>query len=206
MLNLFALKVKSILDVFVSFLLILLLSPLFIICIAVIYFDDGFNPIFVQKRIGINGKSFKMYKFRTMRPNSEHIGSGYYCFEGDPRITKYGKLIRKYSLDELPQLFNVLKGDMSLIGPRPAILDEFEKENINDENIDKIYLRTIVKPGISGYSQVYSRNSIDWNKKLELDSRYLSYKPFKRIFIDLKIIFLTVSEIIFSKGVYDIRN
>lgn len=206
MLNLFALKVKSILDVFVSFLLILLLSPLLIICIAVIYLDDGFNPIFVQKRIGINGKSFKMYKFRTMRPNSEHIGSGYYCFEGDPRITKYGKHIRKYSLDELPQLFNVLKGDMSLIGPRPAILDEFEKENINDENIDRIHLRTIVKPGISGYSQVYSRNSIDWNKKLELDARYLSYTPFKRIFIDLKIIFLTVSEIIFSKGVYDIRN
>ena len=206
MLNLFALKFKSALDIFISFILILLLSPLLFICYIIIFLEDGFNPIFVQKRIGKNGNSFNIYKFRTMRPNSEHLGSGYYCYEGDPRITKSGKYIRKYSLDELPQLFNVLFGDMSLIGPRPAILDEFEQENIFEENIEKIYLRTIVKPGISGYSQVYSRNSIDWNKKLEMDCVYLNYPPYKRIFIDLKIIFLTFSEIIFSKGVYDTKD
>ena len=96
MLNLFALKFKSALDIFISFILILLLSPLLFICYIIIFLEDGFNPIFVQKRIGKNGNSFNIYKFRTMRPNSEHLGSGYYCYEGDPRITKSGKYIRKY--------------------------------------------------------------------------------------------------------------
>ena len=90
MINLFALKFKSALDIFVSFILILILLPLLVICFVIIFLEDGFNPIFIQKRIGINGISFNMLKFRTMTPNSEHKGSGYYCYEGDPRITKCG--------------------------------------------------------------------------------------------------------------------
>ena len=206
MINLVSLKLKNLLDLFISFFLIVFSSPILIICFLIILIQDGYNPIFVQKRIGFNGKTFRMYKFRTMTPNSEHSGSGYYCFEGDTRITKIGKYIRKYSIDELPQLFNVLKGDMSLVGPRPAICDELEKENIKEINIQKINLRTTVKPGISGYAQVYSRNSIDWNTKLEMDCHYLSFPPYKRIFIDLKIICLTFLEIIISKGVYDTKR
>lgn len=206
MLNLISEQLKFILDFFVSFFLFLILSPLFIICFFIKYFEDHHNPIFVQKRIGINGRLFKMYKFRTMTPNSEHSGTGYYCYKDDPRITSFGKFLRKYSLDELPQLFNVLKGDMSLIGPRPAIEDEFESENILYKNLKYITLRTKVRPGISGYSQVSLRNAADWNHKLEMDYRYLNYPPFKRIFIDLKIIFLTVFEIISSKGVYDLTK
>ncbi len=206
MLNLLSTKVKLILDFSVSIILFFILSPIFIICLSIKYFEDFHNPIFIQKRIGKNGRSFEMYKFRTMTPDSEHSGTGYYCFKGDPRITNFGKFLRKYSLDELPQLFNVIKGDMSLIGPRPAIIDELVGEKILDKNLKKITFRTIVKPGISGYSQVYLRNAADWNKKLEMDYLYLSYPPIKRIFLDLKIIFLTVFEIIYSKGVYDLMK
>ena len=199
-------KIKFILDFLFSILLLIVLSPIFIICFLIKYFEDFHNPFFIQKRIGKDGYTFKMYKFRTMMPDSEHSGTGYYCYEGDKRITNFGRFLRKYSLDELPQIFNVIKGEMSLVGPRPAIVDEFEGENILEKNFKKIKFRTTVRPGISGYSQVYLRNSADWNNKLEMDFHYLSYRPFKRNFIDLKIIFLTFIEIVSSKGVYDLMK
>ena len=190
-------------DLFFSLTSILILSPIFLLIYFLIFFDDKGDPIFKQMRIGYKGKLFKMYKFRTMNVGSEKEGTGYFCYEDDKRITRLGRILRKYSLDEIPQLFNIFEGKMSLVGPRPAIYDELDSEKIDQANIDLIYLRTLVKPGLTGYAQVISRNDLNWNDKLKLDKEYLMVKPGKRIILDIKIIFLTVKELFFSSGVYD---
>ena len=196
--------IKRIFDLFVSLFLILLFLPLIIFLSLLIYLEDKSFPLFFQERIGYRGRIFTMIKLRTMTTrNIEVQHNKYHCYENDPRITKIGKFLRKYSLDELPQLFNVFVGDMSLVGPRPAIVDELENEIIDQKNFLIIQERVAVKPGITGYAQINSRNDVTWNQKLELDKVYLTYKPYKRFFIDFFIIFLTISEIILSKGVYD---
>jgi lipopolysaccharide/colanic/teichoic acid biosynthesis glycosyltransferase len=196
--------IKRIFDFFVSIFLILLFFPFIIFLSLLIYLEDKSFPLFFQERIGYRGRTFKMIKLRTMtNRNIEVNHNRYHCYENDPRITKVGKFLRKYSLDELPQLFNVFIGDMSLVGPRPAIVDELENEFIDQKNFLIIKERITVKPGITGYAQVNSRNDVTWNQKLELDKVYLTYKPLKRLFVDFFIIFLTISEIILSKGVYD---
>tara|TARA_Y100001978_G_C23680047_1_gene428507 strand:- start:1426 stop:1953 length:528 start_codon:yes stop_codon:yes gene_type:complete len=169
-----------------------------------IYIEDKSNPFYFQKRIGYRGEIFTMFKLRTMHNkqiNMEH--KKYYCFEDDPRITNIGKFLRKYSFDEFPQFFNVLIGDMSLVGPRPPVHDELDYETIDDINMPIINERRKVRPGITGYAQIKSRNDLTWNQKLELDHKYLSYKPFKRLLVDFKILLLTFYEIFSSKGIYD---
>ena len=196
--------IKRIFDVLFSLISILLSLPIILVCIVLIYAEDKSQPFYFQKRIGYKGKIFTMIKLRTMTEKKINIiHNKYYCFEDDPRITKVGKYLRKYSLDEIPQLLNVLIGDMSLVGPRPPIFDELEFEEIEPKNINILKERVLVRPGITGYAQVKSRNDLTWNQKLELDKIYLSYKPLTRICLDLIILMLTVYEIFSSKGIYD---
>ena len=196
--------IKRIFDILFSFISILLSLPIILVCIVLIYAEDKSQPFYFQKRIGYKGKIFTMIKLRTMTEKKINIiHNKYYCFEDDPRITKVGKYLRKYSLDEIPQLLNVLIGDMSLVGPRPPIFDELEFEEIEPKNINILKERVLVRPGITGYAQVKSRNDLTWNQKLELDKIYLSYKPLTRICLDLIILMLTVYEIFSSKGIYD---
>tara|TARA_Y100001978_G_C23693297_1_gene436054 strand:+ start:359 stop:982 length:624 start_codon:yes stop_codon:yes gene_type:complete len=196
-------KFKRFSDIIFSAFILLLILPLLFLISLLIIIDDGFPILFSQKRIGYKNRIFQMYKFRSMKKNTEKCGTGYYCYENDKRITNFGKKIRALSLDELPQLFNILKGDMSFVGPRPPIFDELDSEDININLVSFLDQRTKVKPGLTGYAQVMSRNDLDWNQKLSLDKKYLNVEIEKRIFLDFKIILLTFFEILSSKGIYD---
>ena len=204
--KLFIRSIKSFFDFLLALILLIILSPLFSLIALFIFFEDGGPIIFRQSRIGFKGKLFTIYKFRSMKKNSEFLGDKYYCFEGDKRITKIGNLLRKYSLDELPQLINILKKEMSFVGPRPPIHDEFKYEKIDYKFHNVIELRKKVKPGITGYAQIKSRNDLTWNEKLKFDEIYLNMSEEKRLLTDLFIIFLTFKEILYSKGIYDKRD
>jgi len=136
----------------------------------------------LQERLGKNGEVFKIYKFRTMVENAESKGSGIYTSKGDPRITKVGHFLRKTSLDELPQLLNVLKGDMSLVGPRPTL--EYQVKEYNEYQ----WQRLKVKPGVTGLAQINGRQSLTWKGKIDYDVQYVNNRSF---LLDLKIIFKT---------------
>lgn len=155
------------------------------------------GPVFFkQERLGKNGKVFKIIKFRTMIDNAEQIGTGVITFENDPRITKVGSFLRKTSLDELPQLINVLKGDMSIVGPRPPVpyhpkkyeeYSEYEKKRFN------------VKPGITGYAQVNGRNNLTWEQRINMDVYYVDNRSF---LLDLKIIILTMVKVLKREDIH----
>ena len=195
--------VKRLIDVVCSFLGVLVLSPLFII-IAIIIKTTSKGPVFFsQKRVGKNGKEFDMYKFRSMVVNAEELkeklaaqnemSGPMFKMKDDPRVTKVGKFIRKTSIDELPQLWNVLKGDMSLVGPRPSLPKEvaqFEKW---------MYKRLEVKPGLTCYWQVSGRNNIDFEDWMKLDIKYVEERS---TWIDIKLIFKTVGVLFGDKNAH----
>ncbi|PIF60663.1 lipopolysaccharide/colanic/teichoic acid biosynthesis glycosyltransferase [Flavobacterium sp. 11] len=168
---------------------LLLLSPLFLIVTIGLYFANQGKPFFFQFRPGKNGKIFEIIKFRTMNDKKDIVGN---LLSDDQRLTKIGKFVRKTSLDEIPQLLNVLKGDMSLIGPRP-LLPEYLA--LYDEEQKK---RHEVKPGITGWAQVHGRNAISWRQKFEYDVWYVENLNF---FLDIKILFLTVKKVLKSEGI-----
>ncbi|SMQ85078.1 Sugar transferase involved in LPS biosynthesis (colanic, teichoic acid) [Bacillus sp. OV166] len=195
---------KRLIDIIGSSFGIILLGFLFIIIAILIKVEDPKGAIlFSQKRVGLNGKEFKMYKFRSMISNAEEklqellkhneVSGAMFKMKDDPRITKIGKFIRKTSIDELPQLFNVLKGDMSLVGPRPplprevAVYSEYDKQ------------RLLVTPGCTGLWQVSGRNSIGFEEMVELDLRYIRERSF---FFDIKIILKTVLVLFGSKDAF----
>lgn len=192
--NMFYLFFKRILDIVISALGIITLSPIFIIVFILIKIEEPKDKvIFSQIRCGINSEPFKMYKFRSMISNAEEMldelkyenemDGPVFKIKNDPRITKIGRFIRKTSIDELPQLFNVLKGDMSLVGPRPPLPREVEK-------YDEFQLqRLIVKPGITCYWQVSGRNNISFENWVLLDHKYIEERSF---LLDLKLILKTV--------------
>lgn len=195
--------IKRLIDVVCSFLGILVLSPLFII-IAIIIKTTSKGPVFFsQKRVGKNGKEFDMYKFRSMVVNAEELkeklaaqnemSGPMFKIKDDPRITKVGKFIRKTSIDELPQLWNVLKGEMSLVGPRPSLpkeVDQFE---------EWMYRRLEVKPGLTCYWQVSGRNNIDFEDWMKLDCKYVDER---NLWIDIKLIFKTVGVLFGDKNAH----
>ena len=197
---------KRIIDCLLALILLFVLFPLLLLVSAIIYFEDpSSSPFYVQKRIGFNSRLFLMYKFRTMNTdyNSEFSNNPYYCFEGDKRITVIGKILRRYSIDELPQLLNILFGQMSFVGPRPAIHDEFTYEQLSFQELNLVNLRVTVMPGLTGLAQVSARNDISWSDKLLFDASYVGYSSWSRFIIDCKILILTFKELLFSKGVYD---
>lgn len=195
--------IKRLIDVVCSFLGVLVLSPLFII-IAIIIKTTSKGPVFFsQKRVGKNGKEFEMYKFRSMVVNAEELkeklaaqnemSGPMFKMKDDPRVTKVGKFIRKTSIDELPQLWNVLKGDMSLVGPRPSLPKEVAQFE------EWMYRRLEVKPGLTCYWQVSGRNNIDFEDWMKLDIKYVDERS---TWIDIKLIFKTVGVLFGDKNAH----
>ena len=184
---------KRVIDILGSIVGLILFLPIsFLISIAIKIEDPKGKILFCQERVGINNKTFKMYKFRSMVSNAEELlkdiselnemDGPVFKIKEDPRITKVGKFIRKMSLDEIPQFFNILKGDMTLVGPRPPLVCEVD--NYGDYEMQRL----TVKPGLTCYWQIGGRNSIDFKKWVELDLKYIEER---NIFVDIKIIFKT---------------
>lgn len=170
--------------------LLLLLWPLMLIVAVWIKIDSKGPAVFTQQRVGKNEKIFKIYKFRSMKTQT-HDENGRALSDYE-RMTPSGKLIRKLSLDELPQLFNILKGDMAFIGPRPLLVEYIPRYN------DFQRRRHEVLPGISGYAQVNGRNAISWEQKFEYDVYYVDHQSF---LLDLKILFMTIGRVFAKKGI-----
>lgn len=181
--------IKSFLDFILALIGFLLLSPVFIIVTIGLFFANQGKPFFFQLRPGKDGKIFKIIKFKTMNDKKDEHGN---LLPDVDRLTKVGSFVRKTSLDEIPQLLNVIKGDMSLIGPRPllpsylALYNDFQRR------------RNEVKPGITGWAQVNGRNSISWEKKFEYDVWYVDHISFA---LDFKILWLTVLKVLKSEGI-----
>jgi lipopolysaccharide/colanic/teichoic acid biosynthesis glycosyltransferase len=193
--------IKRLFDITGSVFGILLFFPVMIV-IAILIKCTSKGPIFfAQNRIGLNGKNFKMLKFRTMFINSEKKGTGLYIFENDTRITKLGFLIRRISFDELPQFFNVLIGSMSLVGPRPPVTYELGDWSSFTPTMKK---RFKVKPGITGLAQISGRNSLEWDRKIAYDLFYI--KEFKRLGIIFDIIIIIKSFKVVISGKYIFEN
>ncbi|ASM38453.1 MAG: undecaprenyl phosphate N,N'-diacetylbacillosamine 1-phosphate transferase [Campylobacter sputorum] len=180
---------KRFFDIVGSVFLIILTSPIMLITYIIIKKNISKNAIFTQSRPGLNEKIFKIYKFKTMSDEKDSNGE---LLPDDMRLNSCGKKIRSLSLDELPQLFNVLKGDMSFIGPRPLLI-----EYLNIYN-DEQKLRHNVRPGITGLAQVNGRNAISWTKKFEYDVYYAKNLSF---FLDIKIALLTIKKVIIKDGI-----
>ena len=180
---------KRIFDIFISFISLLVLSPVFILTTICLYIANNRKPFFLQPRPGRNEKIFKVIKFKTMTDEKDEEEN----FLPDAnRMTKIGKFVRSTSLDELPQLLNVLKGDMSLIGPRPLLvhyLHFYSKEQSR---------RHSLRPGITGWAQVNGRNAISWKKKFEYDVWYVDNIS---LFLDLKIFYLTIKKVFIREGI-----
>jgi len=190
--------VRRVIDTIIAGLALILLSPVLLILIIAIKIDSKGPAIFKQKRIGKDLKIYKMYKFRSMIVNAQNMGTGVYSFAGDPRITKVGRFLRKTSLDELPQLWNIVKGDMAFVGPRSPVVGYFPKyEELNDA----YRRRFAVLPGITGLAQVMGRNELSWDEKVEYDNIYIDNVKKFGIFYDIKIWFLTVLRVFSMKGV-----
>ncbi|WP_330949256.1 sugar transferase [Virgibacillus sp. MG-45] len=181
--------IKRLFDIIISFILVLALSVILIITALVVRNKLGSPIIFKQKRPGKNGKPFYVYKFRTMTDEKDQHGQ---LLPDNKRLTKVGRVIRKLSLDELPQLFNVLKGDLSLVGPRPLLMEYLPLYSQEQAR------RHEVRPGITGWAQVNGRNAISWEEKFKLDVWYVDNRSF---WLDIKILFLTALKVLKSEGV-----
>lgn len=186
---------SRIIDILVALVAIIFLSPLLVILFLVIVINTKEIAVFRQERAGKDGKPFTFYKFRTMRVDVDPFGPSPKSGD-DPRLTKVGKFLREYSLDELPQLFNVLKGDMSLVGPRPLYMEQVKEWNERQKK------RLLAKPGITGLAQISGRGALTREEKLELDVQYVENAGF---WLDLKIIFITIWQVFRRKSIYEKR-
>lgn len=188
---------KRVIDVMISIIILPFFIILFIIIAPLIIFEDHGSIFYKAKRRGLNGSIYEMYKFRSMKMNSpdfRNSDNSTFNSPDDPRVTNVGRIIRKLSLDEVPQIINVLKGDMSIVGPRPITTDK--PLELYDE---KRLVRLTVRPGITGYSQAYYRNSIDQETKLEYDAAYARNVTFSG---DIRILIKTMKTVLARKNVY----
>lgn len=187
------LKIKRIIDITLSLVAILLLSPLLLIVAVLIKIESKGKVIFKQKRVGKGKKTFYIYKFRTMRIDTPSDTPTHMLEKPDKYITRIGKILRKFSLDELPQLFNIIKGEMSLIGPRPALWNQFDLINERDK-----YKANEIMPGLTGWAQVNGRDELPIEVKAKLDGEYVNKLS---IWFDIKILFMTICWVLVAKGV-----
>ncbi|MCI8521120.1 MAG: sugar transferase [Clostridia bacterium] len=193
---------KRVLDFVLSLFALVILLPVFLITAAAVKSDGG-NVIYKQKRVGKNNKLFDMYKFRSMCIGAENMRAELmkynemdgpvFKIKNDPRITKVGKFIRKYSIDELPQLVNILKGDMSIVGPRPPLLDEVAQYT------DYHRQRLMVTPGLTCFWQAYGRSDLSFEDWVDMDMKYIKRRS---ISLDISLIIRTVYAVIFKRGAY----
>jgi undecaprenyl phosphate N,N'-diacetylbacillosamine 1-phosphate transferase len=174
---------------------VLILLPVFIIIWVLIRIGSKGRAVFRQERVGKDGKPFVFYKFRTMREDVDPFGPSPKSGD-DPRLTRVGRFLREYSLDELPQLFNVLKGDMSIVGPRPLYMEQVKEWD------DRQKKRLLVKPGITGLAQISGRGELTREEKLELDVQYVENVSLR---LDLKIILITIVQVFRRKSIYEKR-
>ena len=185
----YAKYIKRILDFILSLLAIIILSPVMLIIYILVRIKLGKPAIFKQQRPGKNEKIFTLYKFRTMTDKKDESGN---LLPDSERLTKFGKFLRSTSLDELPELINIIKGDMSLIGPRPLLVEYLNLYNEEQKH------RHDVKPGLTGLAQVNGRNAIDWDKKFEYDVEYVKSVSFKN---DLRILLKTIVKVFEREGI-----
>lgn len=176
----------------IAFLILVLISPVFIIIVFIIYLEDGAPVFFKQKRVGVNYSFFYIYKFRSMKKNTPNVAT-HLLQNPSQYLLRIGKFIRKLSLDELPNLINIIKGEMVFVGPRPALYNQDDLMNLRvSAGVDKLI------PGITGWAQINGRDEISIEKKVEFEKEYLHKKS---IFLDFKILFLTIFKVFKSKGV-----
>jgi lipopolysaccharide/colanic/teichoic acid biosynthesis glycosyltransferase len=185
--------VSRVLDVLMAALALALASPLLAAAIVAIRLESKGHPIYRQRRVGKDGEPFEMLKLRTMVSGAEHIGAGLAVNTGDPRITRVGALLRRFSLDELPNLVNVLRGEMAIVGPRPTIQAQV------DQYTPRQRRRLEVKPGITGWAQVNGRASLPWDERIELDVWYVDNRS---LLLDLRILAMTVRMLATGHGLY----
>ncbi len=183
------------LDILISLSMLILLAPLLILIAIAIKLESKGPAIFKQERAGKNGKPFIFYKFRTMRANVDPFGPSPKSSK-DSRLTKIGRILREYSLDELPQLLNILRGDMSIVGPRPLYLSQIAEWNEGQKK------RLFVKPGVTGLAQISGRAEITREEKLELDLKYVETASF---LTDARIMLMTIGHVLKRRGIYEKR-
>lgn len=195
---------KRILDILVSFVALLLLSPLILIVAVLIIVEDGYPVIYMQKRVGLNGREFRFYKFRSMVNNADKMKLSLleqnesadgvtFKIRNDPRVLKCGRFLRRSSIDEIPQFFNVLIGDLSIVGPRPPLAEEVKVYSLSDRK------RLHVKPGITCLWQIRGRSDIPFEQQVGLDMQYIQSQS---IFKDFIIMLKTIPAVLFGRGAY----
>lgn len=191
---------KRTLDLAIALSVAVLLLPLLLVIALLVKLDSRGPVLFVQDRLGLAGTVFPMYKFRTMVQNAEKMGTGLFSYEDDPRVTRVGRMLRHASLDELPQIVNVIKGDMSIVGPRPPVTYE-----LGDyvEFPPELKHRFTVNPGITGLAQLSGRNDLNWDRKLEFDTEYIQKYTRYGIGFDLYLILRTVWVVLSMRNVIE---
>lgn len=181
--------IKRVLDIIISLLVLILLSPVYLITALAIKLDSKGPVIFRQTRLGLHHREFTLLKFRSMVVNAEHTGSGVYSDDHDARLTRVGRIIRKTSIDELPQAINILKGDMSLIGPRPPLT--YHPWPVEQYTPEQLHMFD-VRPGITGWAQIHGRKTVEWNERIRLNNWYVDHCSFP---LDVKIFFRTIVKV-----------
>jgi len=184
---------RRVLDVVLAGALLLVTSPLLALAALAIRLESRGPVFYRQLRIGRGGEPFELWKLRTMVPGAEAMGAGIYVAEGDTRITRVGRMLRRFSLDELPNLVNVLRGEMAIVGPRPTVQEQV------DRYTDRQRRRLEVKPGITGWAQINGRTSLPWPERIELDVWYVEHRSLR---LDLRILARTARMLATGHGLY----
>jgi lipopolysaccharide/colanic/teichoic acid biosynthesis glycosyltransferase len=185
--------IKRALDIILALPLVVLSAPVVALLALAIRLESPGDPIYRQTRVGKDGRLFEIYKLRTMVHGAEFTGAGLAIAAGDSRITRLGNLLRRYSLDELPNLWNVLRGDMSLVGPRPTLQGQVEQYTERQRG------RLAVKPGITGWAQINGRASLPWPERIELDLWYVEHRS---LALDMRILSRTLGQVLRGHGIY----
>jgi lipopolysaccharide/colanic/teichoic acid biosynthesis glycosyltransferase len=187
------------LDVLLAALLLVVTAPLLALAALAIRLESRGPVFYRQRRVGRNGRPFELWKLRTMVPGAESMGAGVYVLEGDPRITRVGRLLRRFSFDELPNLVNVLRGEMAMVGPRPTVQEQV------DRYTERQRRRLEVKPGITGWAQINGRTALPWPERIELDVWYVEHRSLR---LDMHILARTARMLASGRGLYseDLRQ
>ena len=181
------------LDLVLAGVLLVVTAPLLALAALAIKIESRGPVFYSQRRVGKHGRPFALLKLRTMVPGAESMGAGIYVLEGDPRITRVGRLLRRFSLDELPNLVNVVRGDLAIVGPRPTVQDQV------DRYTERQRRRLEVKPGITGWAQINGRTSLPWPERIELDVWYVEHRSLR---LDLRILARTARMLASGRGLY----